>query len=37
MNAELSKKYIWEHLDEIKKVLDEYEKSLFDRAIQSIL
>lgn len=36
MNADLSKKYIKEHLIEIKKVLDAYEKELLDRALKSI-
>lgn len=36
MNADLSKKYISEHLFEIVKVLDEYEKELFSRALKSI-
>ena len=37
MNAASSKKYIQEHLIDIKKVLDEYEKELLDRALLSIL
>lgn len=36
MNADLSKKYIQEHLADIKKVLDTYEKELLDRALKSI-
>ena len=36
MNTDLSKKYIKEHLIEIKKVLDAYEKELLDRALKSI-
>ena len=36
LNAELSKKYIQEHLADIKKVLDMYEKDLLDRALKSI-
>ena len=36
MNVDLSKKYIKEHLIEIKKVLDAYEKELLDRALKSI-
>lgn len=36
MNANRSKKYIFEHLLDIRKVLDEYEKELFDRALKSI-
>lgn len=36
INADLSKKYIKEHLIEIKKVLDAYEKELLDRALKSV-
>lgn len=36
MNADLSKKYIQEHLIDIKKVLDTYEKELLDRALKSV-
>lgn len=36
MNAELSKKYIQEHLENIKKMLDRYEVDLLDRALKAI-
>ncbi len=36
MNADRSKNYIYEHLFDIREVLDEYEKELFDRALKSI-
>ena len=36
LNGDLSKKYIKEHVVEIKKVLDAYEKELLDRALKSI-
>ena len=37
MNAESSKKYVREYLPRIKRVLDEYEKVLIERALKSIL
>lgn len=37
MNAESSIKYVKEHLPEIKRVLDEYEKILMEKALKSIL
>lgn len=37
MNAALSKKYVLEHLIDIRNVLDDYEKGLFNKALRSIL
>ncbi|MVQ47074.1 hypothetical protein GCK47_15610 [Roseburia intestinalis] len=36
MNADSSKKYIQEHLIDIEKVLDPYEKDLLSKALNSI-
>ncbi len=36
MHASASQKYILEHLEDIKQLLDSYERGLLDKALKSI-